>query len=101
MKLGEWRANAVKDFLVKNGVSQDKLKIFSYGKELKGTTMSGHYFDKLSNPKGWKENRVVLILDSNNKIIKKDKYHMNYIIISVILVMYVVMMIYGRNPNIM
>ncbi len=49
LALGERRANAAKDYLMTYGVSSDRIKVLSYGKE--------RPVDSGSNPLSWSKNR--------------------------------------------
>ena len=49
LALGEKRANAVKDFLISNGISSARVKVISYGKEKPAK--------EAHNEESWKENR--------------------------------------------
>jgi peptidoglycan-associated lipoprotein len=51
--LGQKRANAIKDFLIENGISTDKIETISYGKDKQ--IVNGH------GEKIWKQNRVAII----------------------------------------
>ena len=43
LALGERRANAAKDYLMTYGVSSDRIKVLSYGKERPVTLVQIHY----------------------------------------------------------
>ena len=53
LALGERRANAAKDYLMTYGVSSDRIKVLSYGKE--------RPVDSGSNPLSWSKNRRALV----------------------------------------
>ena len=57
LALGERRANAAKDYLMTYGVSSDRIKILSYGKE--------RPVDSGSNPLSWSKNRRSVTVKAN------------------------------------
>ena len=58
LALGERRANAVKDFLVAMGISPNRIKVISYGKERPAAL--GH------NEASWKQNRRAVTVIAGN-----------------------------------
>ena len=57
LALGERRANAAKDYLMTYGVSSDRIKVLSYGKE--------RPVDSGSNPLSWSKNRRSVTVKAN------------------------------------
>ena len=57
LALGERRANAAKDYLMTYGVSSDRIKVLSYGKE--------RPVDSGSNPLSWSKNRRSVTVKEN------------------------------------
>ena len=57
LALGERRANAAKDYLMTYGVSSDRIKVLSYGKE--------RPVDSGSNPLSWSKNRRSVTVKPN------------------------------------
>ena len=57
LALGERRANAAKDYLMTYGVSSDRIKVLSYGKE--------RPVDSGSNPLSWSKNRRSVTIKEN------------------------------------
>ena len=57
LALGERRANAAKDYLMTYGVSSDRIKVLSYGKE--------RPVDSGSNPLSWSKNRRSVTIKAN------------------------------------
>ena len=57
LALGERRANAAKDYLMTYGVSSDRIKVISYGKE--------RPVDSGSNPLSWSKNRRSVTVKDN------------------------------------
>ena len=57
LALGERRANAAKDYLMTYGVSSDRIKVLSYGKE--------RPVDSGSNPLAWSKNRRSVTVKAN------------------------------------
>ncbi len=57
LALGERRANAAKDYLMTYGVSSDRIKVISYGKE--------RPIDSGSNPLSWSKNRRSVTIKDN------------------------------------
>ena len=57
LALGERRANAAKDYLMTYGVSSDRIKVLSYGKE--------RPVDSGSNPLSWSKNRRSVSVKAN------------------------------------
>ena len=57
LALGERRANAAKDYLMTYGVSSDRIKVLSYGKE--------RPVDSGSNPLSWSKNRRSVTVKTN------------------------------------
>ena len=57
LALGERRANAAKDYLMTYGVSSDRIKVLSYGKE--------RPVDSGSNPLSWSKNRRSVTVRAN------------------------------------
>ena len=57
LALGERRANAAKDYLMTYGVSSDRIKVISYGKE--------RPVDSGSNPLSWSKNRRSVTVKAN------------------------------------
>ena len=57
LALGERRANATKDYLMTYGVSSDRIKVLSYGKE--------RPVDSGSNPLSWSKNRRSVTVKAN------------------------------------
>ena len=57
LALGERRANAAKDYLMTYGVSSDRIKVLSYGKE--------RPVDSGSNPLSWSKNRRSVTVQAN------------------------------------
>ena len=57
LALGERRANAAKDYLMTYGVSSDRIKVLSYGKESP--------VDSGSNPLSWSKNRRSVTVKAN------------------------------------
>ena len=57
LALGERRANAAKDYLMTYGVSSDRIKVLSYGKE--------RPVDSGSNPLAWSKNRRSVSVKAN------------------------------------
>ena len=57
LALGERRANAAKDYLMTYGVSSDRIKVLSYGKE--------RPVDSGSNPLSWSKNRRSVAVKAN------------------------------------
>ena len=56
MALGQKRANAVKQYLVKNGVKADRIKVVSFGKER--PAVEG------SNEDAWSQNRRAVMVEN-------------------------------------
>ena len=57
LALGERRANSAKDYLMTYGVSSDRIKVLSYGKE--------RPVDSGSNPLSWSKNRRSVTVKAN------------------------------------
>ena len=57
LALGERRANAAKDYLMTYGVSSDRIKVLSYGKE--------RPVDSGSNPLSWSKDRRAVTVKAN------------------------------------
>ena len=57
LALGERRANAAKDYLMTYGVSSDRIKVISYGKE--------RPIDPGSSPLAWSKNRRAVTIKDN------------------------------------
>ena len=57
LALGERRANVAKDYLMTYGVSSDRIKVLSYGKE--------RPVDSGSNPLAWSKNRRSVTVKAN------------------------------------
>ena len=57
LALGEKRANAVRDFLMVNGIASDRIKVLSYGKERPA--------NPASNPLAWSQNRRTVTVKVN------------------------------------
>ena len=57
LALGERRANAAKDYLMTYGISSDRIKVLSYGKE--------RPVDSGSNPLAWSKNRRSVTVKAN------------------------------------
>jgi len=57
LALGEKRANAVKDFLISNGISSARVKVISYGKEKPA--------NPASNALAWSQNRRTVTVKIN------------------------------------
>ena len=57
LALGERRANAAKDYMMTYGVSSDRIKVLSYGKE--------RPVDSGSNPLSWSKNRRSVTVKAN------------------------------------
>jgi peptidoglycan-associated lipoprotein len=60
LRLGQRRADAVRDYLAGQGLSPDRLKAVSYGKNTQRLVVAGQ-----SGPgqEGWQNRRVVLVID--------------------------------------
>lgn len=58
LALGEKRANSVKDFLISNGISSDRIKVISYGKEKPA--------NPASNAQAWAQNRRSVTVKTTN-----------------------------------
>ncbi len=57
LALGEKRANAVRDFLMVNGIASARIKVLSYGKERPA--------NPASNPLAWSQNRRTVTVKVN------------------------------------
>lgn len=57
LALGEKRANAVKDYLIANGISSSRIKVVSYGKERPA--------NPASNAIAWSQNRRTVTVKTN------------------------------------
>ena len=57
LALGEKRANAVRDFLMVNGIASQRIKVLSYGKERPA--------NPASNPLAWSQNRRTVTVKVN------------------------------------
>ncbi len=60
LKLGQERANAVKDYLIASGLSPDRVRAVSYGEETDRLVAPS---DRGPGNVGWQNRRVVLVVD--------------------------------------